>query len=372
MSKIAVIHFAPLELYPPIQNLLNELARERANTTIDVFTTSPIQTVLSPFRVSSDRINLIRIGKSDMRLSPFLRYINYFRFFFSVLLRMLWYRYEKIMYFETISSWPAYIYKRFFKKDCEIVIHYHEYTTPDEYEKGMKLTRYFHRLEKQLYSDASWVSHTNLFRMEKFKKDLFPVVISNPRIIPNYPPRKWHQAPRHVVSLPVKIVYVGALSLTTMYTKEFSNWVVEQKGKVIWDIFSYNHSVEAMEYIRCIHSENVRMHEGVSYDRLPGILKGYDVGVILYNGHIPNYVYNAPNKLFEYLTCGLDVWFPQPMIGSNEFITAKGFPKVVAIDFADLGNFDFSTALKRDGEENKRTFFCEDALLPLINKLTHP
>lgn len=52
------------------------------------------------------------------------------------------------------------------------------------------------------------------------------------------------------------------------------------------------------------------LDSGINYSDLPGVIRAYDVGVILYNGHIANYVFNAPNKLFEYLACGLDVWSP--------------------------------------------------------------
>ena len=89
----------------------------------------------------------------------------------------------------------------------------------------------------------------------------------------------------------------------------------------------------------------------------------------MYKGHIPNYVYNAPNKLFEYLTSGLDVWYPSVMVGSDQFITIQGFPKVLSIDFNDLSKFDLSKALERTGSLNELSFFCEDSLEPLIDKL---
>ena len=95
-----------------------------------------------------------------------------------------------------------------------------------------------------------------------------------------------------------------------------------------------------------------------------------DVGVVLYNGHIPNYIYNAPNKLFEYLACGLDVWFPDVMAGSMDYVNKNGFPKVLSIDFNNLNKFDLAAAIERQGSESKYLFFCEEALKPLIDKLT--
>ena len=109
----------------------------------------------------------------------------------------------------------------------------------------------------------------------------------------------------------------------------------------------------------------------VDYEQLPGVLRKYDIGVVLYNGHIPNYVHNAPNKLFEYLVCGLDVWFPDVITGSLEFVRDKDFPKVSAIDFTILKDFKLTTAIERRGIAKDHTFFCEDALLPLIGKLSN-
>ncbi len=371
IQKIAIIHFAPLEFYPPIQNLVIQLSERKGHWKVDVHSTRPARQTLKAFLIESPHIKLLRIAKSGINLPALLRYGNYIRFYLTTLFYLIRQRPISILYFESISSWPVYVYKTFFNKDCQIFIHYHEYCTKAEYADGMILTRYFHRLEKNLYPRANWVSHTNEGRMDRFKKDLFPVSILNPQIIPNYPPRAWTRPASRALNSPIRIVYVGALSLATMYTKEFSEWVLDQNGKVVWDIFSYNHTNEASEYIHCLPSHLVRMHEGVVYEQLPELLSGYDVGVILYNGHIPNYVLNAPNKLFEYLACGLNVWLPKCMTGCNEYIKEQGFPKVLSVDFTDLGSFDLTKALERQGTENKYSFFCENALLPLVNKLTN-
>ena len=114
----------------------------------------------------------------------------------------------------------------------------------------------------------------------------------------------------------------------------------------------------------------IHIREGISYEELPNVLRKYDVGVVLYNGHIPNYVNNAPNKLFEYLACGLDVWFPEVMTGSMDYVNKNGSPRVLSIDFNNLNKFDMAAAIERQGSESKYLFFCEEALKPLIDKLT--
>ncbi len=144
------------------------------------------------------------------------------------------------MYYETISSLPAYLYKRFFNKKAELYIHYHEYITPAEYGNGMKLTKLLHKFEMQLYPVAKWVSHTNESRMQMFIKDIAPARIHEPKILANYPPKAWSTKSTTKRSLPVKMVYAGSLSMDTMYTREFAGWVEAQNGKVTWNIYSYN------------------------------------------------------------------------------------------------------------------------------------
>ena len=152
------------------------------------------------------------------------------------------------MYYETISSLPAYLYKRFFNKKAELYIHYHEYTTPAEYKNGMKLSRLFHGYEKWLYSRAKWVSHTNEYRMQMFIKDIEPVRIHQPKILANYPPKAWFHQSSTKRSQPLKLVYAGSLSMDTMYTREFAEWVETQNGKVTWHIYSFNRYYGCQKY----------------------------------------------------------------------------------------------------------------------------
>jgi hypothetical protein len=257
-----------------------------------------------------------------------------------------------------------------FKATTDLLIHFHEYVSPEEYH-SQKLLGFFHRLEKRLLPLAVWVSHTNDFRLRKFKSDLSPLEISNTFILANYPPKSWYSRVRPDFELPLKIVYVGAVSMSTMYTKEFANWVIEQQGKVIWDIYAYNITDEAKMYLNNVDSKNIRFMRGVDYNELPDILRRYQIGVILYKGFIPNYVYNAPNKLFEYLVCGLAVWFPSDMLATYQYVTNGTYPEVVKIDFSRLSDLKVDTVLDRKGFKAKESeFYCELELKPLINKLS--
>ncbi len=99
---------------------------------------------------------------------------------------------------------------------------------------------------------------------------------------------------------------------------------------------------------------------GIPYADLPFTLSVYDVGVILYKGHIPNYIYNAPNKLFEYWSCGLDVWFPDKMIGSLQYSRAECFPKLMPVNFDEIDKLDLNSALSRAGIGYQSSpYYCE-------------
>jgi len=90
----------------------------------------------------------------------------------------------------------------------------------------------------------------------------------------------------------------------------------------------------------------------------------------LYKGIIPSQVLLAPNKIFEYLTCGLDVWYPQQMIGTDPYRTTTTFPKVVALDFTDMHEWTVAKAMDRAGLQFRSyTFSYEEALAPLLQQI---
>ncbi len=369
MNKIAILHFSPLELYPPVQNFIEVFGKTNPTQSLYIFTTTSITKELDKFTATASGTRIIRLGKSGQHITSYQRIQTYLLFYLGSFLYLLWLQPSRVLYYETISSFPVYLYRRFINKKVAVFIHYHEYTTPGEFEKGMMLTKWFHRLEKWLYPIAKWVSHTNLFRMQMFEKDISPVTITNPQVVPNYPPKSWYQPANDMKAMPLKIVYAGSLSMDTMYTGSFAKWVVAQNGKVIWHIYAYNISNEAKTYLQSLQTNFIELKEGVNYRALPQILTQYQVGVILYMGHIPNYMYNAPNKLFEYLACGLDVWYPDIMTGIHAYDTNKTFPKVMPLNFNNLHNFDLDTVVSREGYTfHNPKFFCEDALALLVER----
>ena len=158
--------------------------------------------------------------------------------------------------------------------------------------------------------------------------------------------------------------------MDTMYTRKFSEWVLSKEGEVVWDIYSTNITEEARDYLGTLDKDLIRFRDGINYFSLPSVLRRYDIGVILYNGHIPNYVYNAPNKLFEYWACGLDVWFPDSLKTSLSFVTKDSYPKVLAVDFNKLEQIQLPHLIDRDKLVfTPCPYYCEMALEQLFEKM---
>ena len=369
MNKLFILHFSPLESYPPVQNLLSYLKQNLSRKNVFVITTATNVAVLRNFKSASSQTRIRRFGKSGQNLGLLQRYWSYIFFNLGSIIYLIIKYPSHILYYETLSAFPVYIYKRYLNKQSKVFIHYHEYTSPKEYEGGMILTKWFHKKEKWLYSHACWVSHTNKFRMSYFLDDIKPIELSNTHVFPNYPSIKWSDSTDNKIADPLRVIYVGALSMDTMYTKEFAEWVMLQKGRVIWDVYSNNITAEAKSYLLG-NVKWITLKSGVNYNELPPILKKYNVGVILYTGHIPNYIYNAPNKLFEYMACGLDVWFPDKLTGSYDYITHDTYPKVYSFDFTKLDQINLNKVIDREGLLPKvSNYFSENVLGEIAQQL---
>ncbi len=365
MRRLAILHFNAIELYPPVLNWLNFLAENGGREIeVRVITMSNVSAV--NFTPRADNIKIIRsgvMGKKGIRA-----WLNYLSYYARALLYLVKWRPDTVLYYETLSALPAVIYKKYLRPDSNLFIHYHEYVTPVEYEEGMRLGRWIHGLEKKLYKKAKWISQTNEDRVALFRSDInsdHPLPLFT---LPNYPPCSWLSSSRQKTALndPIRIVYVGALSLETMYTREMAEWVISQSGKVLWDIYSDNITPDAQAFLQSFHGQLIRFNKGVNYFSLPEVLGQYDIGIILYKGHIPNYIYNAPNKLFEYMACGLDVWFPDVMKGCLGYFSPGSSPKIIALDFGQLGGLDLEAVLDRDGLQQASSVYCAENVLPSL------
>jgi hypothetical protein len=336
VKNVFILHLLPLEYYPPITNLLDILAKER---TIKTQVYSTLNNKNRKAYVNK-KISVFRGHYPAFAKNKFAKLFAYF----STHVKPLWYliknRPDALMYFEPHSALPAYLYKRFINPKVKLIIHHHEYYAPQDFNgPSMTLVRYFHQLEKKyLFRKAIWISQTNNERLRLFKSD-YPVIDKDVlHTLANYPPQHWqNRIGEKNTAKRLRLLYIGSISFENTYIKEIINFVKRNKTKVSLTIYAYNTSQILTEFLNKQDKEVINFYpEGITYEKIPDVASNYDIGLVLYNGHNLNYIYNAPNKLFEYLACGLDVWLPEVMEGCKPYLNTESRPLVNAIDFTNL------------------------------------
>lgn len=368
MRKLVILHFNPLELYPPVMNLIRYLAQTLgADTGITVYTRHTEED-LPEFRVEGTAsVRIIRRGIQRAGQSTAKRLLGYSRYHAKASLDLLFRRPDTVLVIETLSFLPAYVYKRWGGRRSALLIHYHEYISVSEYQAGMKLQRLMHDLECRLYPVTAWVSHTNEERMRRFLGDIAPIRIPHTAILPNYPPQSWIVREPRPHDRPLRVIYVGSVDLDTMYVGEFARWVISRNGEVTWDIYALHVPGATREYLETVNPEWVRFRGACYYYDLPKLFSNYDVGVVLYKGVMPNHIYAVSNKVLEYAACGLDVWYAREMVGTYPYDTPHTvYPKILPLDLSNMDTFDLDAALDRSGKHfSPAPYNSEEALQPL-------
>lgn len=289
------------------------------------------------------RVTITRTAFPTAAQPALIRLLSFTLFPLAVFLRLLWWRPQVLLYFEPHSALPAWLYCTLHRK-CRLFIHYHEYREPHEYQRrGMRLIAWYHLLERKfLFRRAEWISHTNSDRVRMFLDDNPAVDPRKMRVMANRPPQEWFTGQRQTwpsdATSPLKLVYVGAVSLHDTFVEAFIRWVSEFTDRPVeFDIYTNNTDSKTDTWLQSLKIPNLRyFRRGIDYWQLPVLLHRYHVGLILYRGNTPNYIFNAPNKLFEYLACGLDVWYPKQMLGIRPFAQTEFSPRVVELDFENL------------------------------------
>lgn len=367
MKKVAIFHYQPLEKYPPILNLIQQLDChcQDHKSEVKVFTTF----ASADLKRSLKNVKVITVGLKSGNI--YLNKINYLSFNFLSILYSLVFRPGKAFYYETISCFPPFFLAFFFKK-MEVFVHYHEYMTTEEYNRGMWLVKKLYQFEKRQLYKVKWLSHTNKDRLCLFLKQINEEdsLHNVCNIMPNFPPKSWMMKRENLItSSPIRIVYVGySIEESTSFIREFLFWL-NMQDNVCFDAYLYqtNHEILSLEKK---YAKFFKIKPAIPYNKLPSILPSYHVGVILYKAHILNYKFNAPNKLFEYLACGLDVWFSEEITGCLDFVTKETYPKVVSLNFKELNCYNISTLVNRkDCSKNKAGYFAENVNYPLVQKL---
>jgi hypothetical protein len=350
MIKIAVIHFQSIEKYPPVMNFINSITNEQ-NIDCNVYTLNNIENNW----FASKNCQIFRIGNPNQ--IHIKRYWGYLQFNLVVLLKLFFSKPKIVIAFETYSLLPVFFYRFFFRKS-KIFIHYHEYISTIEIKNSSKYYKLIYFFEKKLMLNCDFLSHTNTDRLKLFLIDNPTIGKLKTFVAPNLPPKNWYklakQNKKKNNNQIIKIVHVGAIGLNSMYIIEIINWVVSQSGKYCIDFYSNNISEDAKKIFENLDTKYVKLFGSINYFELPKVLIEYDIGVTLYNGHIPNYVYNVPNKVFEYLACGLNVWYSKELISTHKFVKQYDIKGCNEIDFLNI-KINQDTALN---EFNENSFFA--------------
>lgn len=367
-KRVVFIHFQPLELYPPVMNMIDYVGcdkkielyvltnrKSRANQ-LSEYTAPPGVKIFRPAIINGNALR---------------RYFNYGFFYLFSFIKLIQLKPSSVLYFETLSSWPGLVYKRIFKS-INLMAHYHEYSGPKEYAKNMVLAKWMHRIERKMYHSFSWISQTNSERMKMFKDDNQLNLISESifHIIPNYPPKSWLNARANDFSKNKikRLVFVGSLGYENMYLQEVIDWLGHHRDEFSLDIYSYNIDAKAKDVLEKCELKNIQYFGGCDYSELPQVLLNYDIGLDLYKPFALNHIHGVSNKIFEYLACGLDVWFSSDKPQTAAYIRTGYFPKVIPVDFNYLDTFDYKEAISHTGLQLKPSpFFYENVYPELIS-----
>ena len=372
--RIVVLHWFALEQYPPVMNLLNYFSGLE-DCQVAVCSTHNDRG-LAEYVNSS--VEFSRIQFPSRQLSRFRRLLAFLKFPILALWKLICFRPNIVMYIEPHSSFPALLF-RLINGTHHMFIHNHEYCEPDHFRvPGMRLVAFYHWFEKRfVYRRAEWISQTNADRVRMFCEDHPQVDRSKLHVLPNLPPAAWERTTELTWTSQtpemLKLLYVGSVSLHDTFIAELVEWLRRQPdGQFSLDVYSTNCDAAAQDFLNQSAGPNIRFHaEGIPYEKLPDVLPGYHVGLILYRGNTRNYVYNESNKLFEYLACGLDVWYPRQMLGIKPHARADIAPRVIEMDFERLDDMQVLQLRSRSGlrfEPFSRR--CEDVLSELKQAMT--
>lgn len=351
-ARIAVLHFNPIKMYPPAMNMLEFLSNINRYKIITYSTSKSKSEIFNS--ANSKIVSFGAISSNKIRMYILYAYFNIGSIFGLIITKP-----KIIIGYETLSFLPIWIYKIINPK-VKLFIHYHEYTSPAERHKASFYMKLLLNLEKKIIKKAIWISQTNIHRLSFFQYEFSNILDNNKlHVIQNFPPKSWNNNINSInikKNHPLKLVYVGSLSFKYTFIREISEWIKKQDGNVVMDIYSSNFDKDIQAFIMESDNDYIIFKDPIKYNDLPKILTNYDIGIIFYKGLIPNHTFSAPNKLFEYLVCGLDVWISNELIISKEYINTEDIDRVKYIDFNSIPNLD--TLVEPTESINKISNYC--------------
>ncbi len=310
-------------------NFIFDTLEENPSKNILIFTTKNITSYATPYFSNT---KIYRFG--TISSNPIKRYASYIWFNLMSSVLLLINKVDKITVFETLSIFPLWMVSKIFKrKECHI--HFHEYMSKHERIASSVYMKFLFNLEDQLLKKYQ-CSQTNEDRKRLFLIDKSFLKSEMVEVRPNMPPRSWWkqygQFKKKCSDTLIKLLYLGACDNQTMYVKELLDWVNVNQGKIELTIISQQLDIQTRELIDFYNTPAIKLLEPIDYYELPKELIKYDVGLVLYKGHTPNFVYNVPNKVHEYLSCGLQVVVDQNLISTINL----GIKQIHVVDYNNL------------------------------------
>ncbi|WP_309381098.1 hypothetical protein [Cerasicoccus frondis] len=367
--KIAYVHILPLEYYPPAVNTIRALA-SRDDVELTVWS-SENRKHRPPF--ACEKVTIRRpdfVNPSDNAVRRLIRCIQWH---WSCARGLKKAQTEVIISIEPHSALAVWFYYRILGGKARLFIHHHEYYAPKDYDRpGMRVVKWGHTAEKKdLFQRAEWISQTNENRLEFLKKDIPHIAHQKFQTWPNYPPRSWRrQSVRHSQEGPLKLLYLGSASFHDTFIREAVEWVARFPTQLSLTISGFNVDESVWKWLEDKKFPNIESHpQGWDYEELPEQLRRYDIGLILYKGNTVNFVYNAPNKLFEYWAAGLEVWFPPEMKQIVEMKTQQPELPLKEIDYKALSQLSPPTVGSVAKQNFVTDYSCEYAMTSLIDQL---
>ncbi len=317
---------------------------------------------------SHNSLEIFRFGiVSNFKIN---RYLNYFIFNISTFFKLIFFRPKLVVVYETLSVLPLFYYLRLCK-NIEVLIHHHEYISPQEINNSSSYFKYLISVEKKLYShEKCKISHTNSDRKELFLKDHQDVSRESVNIYPNLPPKSWYEMSEFKIlkdNKPIKMVHVGAIGLEGTYLAEIVDFIISNSGKYILDLYVSNIDSATEIYLDKLlkTTDLINKKKAINYFELPNILKDYHLGLVLYKGSIPNHVYSIPNKIYEYLACRLEVWYSDKLISTTKFVDENSINGCTEVDFTNLDNTRDPMIVRPNNDH----FFFNENSVTKINKI---
>ena len=314
-KTIAILHFNTIEQYPPVMNFIFDNLEDNPEVRILVLTTNNTTNFKTP---AFPNTKIYRFG--TISLNPLKRYASYLWFNLMSSLLLLFKKFDLIIAFESLSIFPLWL-RTNLRVKTKAHIHFHEYISLLECQTSSIYMKFLFKLENFLLVKHQ-CSHTNEDRKRLFLIDKPFLKSENVEVRPNMPPKSWWirygQLKKPNIEGKIRFVHVGAADHNTMYVKEVLEWVKENSKKIELTFVSQQLEKETKHLILNYCCSSISIMNPIDYYELPNELIKYDIGLVLYKGHIPNYIYNVPNKVYEYLVCGLQVWYSKDLITTDK------------------------------------------------------